>query len=332
MKGPLVSIIIPVYNVNEYLEQCLDSVIGQTYKNLEIILVNDGSTDDSGKICDKYARKDGRIIVVHKENGGLSSARNAGIELMQGQYVSFIDSDDYVHQQYIEILLKIAILYKTKLVIGSYIKISDNYVARYTERKKNRRVEEYSAEEAMLLMLYRKKIPMYAHGKLYDSSLFCNIRFPVGKLFEDMSTSWEIIKLIENKIRYINIPLYFYRQRKGSIVYKEYTHSKLDQVYMAKGILDEVANNEELRNAAISIYFFSLSNMYSQVDKKHRTDRVFIENELKEYVNIVKRDKNNNLSIRLLAVAGCFHIRLIRILGRIYKYFLFMRLKIFRSI
>ncbi len=103
---PLISIIIPVYNVEQYLHRCVDSVLNQTYKNLEIILVNDGSPDNCPFICDEYAKKDKRIIVVHKENGGLSSARNAGLEIVQGEYISFIDSDDWIHENYIEILYK----------------------------------------------------------------------------------------------------------------------------------------------------------------------------------------------------------------------------------
>ena len=104
MNKPLISIIIPVYNAEKYLKKCLDSVINQTYKNLEIILVDDGSTDKSPEICDKYAEKDSRIIVLHKENGGVSSSRNAGLDIFKGEYLSFVDSDDYVEPDYIEYL------------------------------------------------------------------------------------------------------------------------------------------------------------------------------------------------------------------------------------
>ena len=116
---PLISIIIPVYNVEQYLHRCVDSVLNQTYKNLEIILVNDGSPDNCPFICDEYAKKDKRIIVVHKENGGLSSARNAGLEIVQGEYISFIDSDDWIHENYNEILYK-NLHEKLKLIYTCY--------------------------------------------------------------------------------------------------------------------------------------------------------------------------------------------------------------------
>lgn len=109
MKKELISVIVPVYNVEKYLSRCVDSIIGQTYSNLEIILVNDGSTDLSGAICDEYKKKDKRIVVIHQKNGGLSQARNSGMEIMSGKYVAFVDSDDYISEDYIEYLFRIKI-------------------------------------------------------------------------------------------------------------------------------------------------------------------------------------------------------------------------------
>lgn len=113
---PLVSVIVPIYKVERYLKECVDSIINQTYKNLEIILVDDGSPDKSGEIADSYAEKDGRVRVIHKENGGLSDARNVGIESAKGEYISLIDSDDYISQYFIEIMMKNAIKYVTDVV------------------------------------------------------------------------------------------------------------------------------------------------------------------------------------------------------------------------
>ena len=122
----LISVIIPVYNVSQYLPRCIESVINQTYQNLEIILVDDGATDDSGVICDDYARKDPRIRVVHKENGGLSSARNAGIQIARGEYLTFIDSDDYVDRDYTEFLYELVCQYSAKMAIFSHTVFYDN--------------------------------------------------------------------------------------------------------------------------------------------------------------------------------------------------------------
>lgn len=331
VKSPLVSVIIPVYNVSAYLCQCIDSVVCQTYRNLEIILVDDGSTDDSGKICDKYAKNDTRIVVIHKKNGGLSDARNTGIRTMCGQYVTFIDSDDYVDRQYIEKLVNIANLYKSDLVIGSYLKVSDSYRQKKRKKIHVKKEEQYTSRRAKLSMLYQKELPMYAHGKLYSSLLFDNIKFPDGRLFEDMLTTWKIMCLVD-KTQYIDEPLYFYRQRSDSIVHQKFSHKKMDEVFMAKEILNEVIDDEEMYKASVSRYFFSLCNMYTQVDSAGVSDKCYLEKELKKYLNIVKCDPNNNAAIRLLAFAGSLNLKFIRVLGKLYKSFIFLLLIIFRSI
>ena len=114
-----ITVIVPVYNVEHYLEKCLDSLINQTYKNLEIIVINDGSTDNSGEICQEYAQKDNRIVYIEKENGGLSDARNVGLDKMTGSYVTFIDSDDWVELDYVEILYKKIIEYQADIAVGN---------------------------------------------------------------------------------------------------------------------------------------------------------------------------------------------------------------------
>lgn len=331
MDHPLISVIIPVYNVDKYLRQCLDSVINQTYKNIEILLIDDGSTDDSGKICDEYAGNDARITVIHKENGGLSDARNTGIESMHGQYVSFVDSDDYIDLHYIETLTNAAVSTKSDVIMASYIKVSDNYIDRGSKCKAGKSIEQFSGIDAKLSMLYRKKLTMYSPGKLYHAALFDKVRFPYGRIFEDMVTTWEIMKLV-NAVEYVDEPLYFYRQRSGSTVNTKYSHRKMDQVFMAKDILDEVCNDRQLYKAAVSLYFFALSDIYAQIDKNSADDWKFLEGELKKYLSIVKEDKNNSASLRLLAFWGGIHIRLIRMIGRIYKRCKSERLKIFGSI
>ena len=124
----LISVIIPVYNVEQYLSKCLDSVVNQTYKNLEVILVDDGSTDNSGKICDEFALKDNRIIVIHKSNGGLSSARNEGLKFAKGQYVGFVDSDDYIEIGMYEKLLEVSLKYGSDVVCSNYYRVTNNKI------------------------------------------------------------------------------------------------------------------------------------------------------------------------------------------------------------
>ena len=122
----LISVVVPVYNVEKYIDKCINSIINQTYKNLEIILVDDGSPDNCGNICDEYAKKDNRIIVIHKENGGLSDARNTGIEVSKGKYITFIDSDDYISDNYVSFLYNLIIEYKADISIGKHYVLYEN--------------------------------------------------------------------------------------------------------------------------------------------------------------------------------------------------------------
>ena len=127
MKQPLVSVIVPIYKVEPYLRWCLDSIVKQTYTNLEIILVDDGSPDGCPQICDEYAARDKRIVVIHKDNGGLSDARNAGLDICKGEYISFIDSDDWVANIYIEAMLKATITNNAEMVVGNFIRANQTY-------------------------------------------------------------------------------------------------------------------------------------------------------------------------------------------------------------
>lgn len=322
MDEPLVSVIVPVYNTRQYLGQCLDSIINQTYKNLEIILVDDGSTDGSENMCDEYARNDSRIKVIHKKNGGQSDARNAGIDQSQGVYLSYVDSDDFIHKSQIEIMVNIAIAKAVPMVMCGYQKFVDG-----RERKIDFRTDyiprddciyRYASRDAVLRMLYRKKLSMYSCGNLYDRELFKTLRFPKGKVFEDVPTTWGVMKQVDN-IAYADFPLYFYRQRMGSTVHTQYSHKKMDQVYTARDIMNEVVGDHELYKAAVSKYFFCLADIYAQVDNKHKSDKVFLKKELKKYGKTVKKDRNNGLLIRMLSFLGDINILFIRVLGKAYK-------------
>lgn len=315
MNTPLISVIIPVYNVNPYLRTCLDSVVNQTYANLEIILVDDGSTDGSGAICEEYKKKDVRIVVIHKNNGGLSDARNTGLNQMQGEYVTFVDSDDYLDKNYLKRLYDCIEKMQCEYAICSYFKVAGNGKRGIARHKP---IEVYEQRETMLNMLYRKKMSMYAHGKLYKSTLFEDIRFPVGRKFEDVPTTWSIVKKVE-RIAYIDEKLYFYRQRKGSIVNSIYSHEKMDQVYFASDILEEVHKDEELYRAAVSKYFFSLTDIYSQVDKKHKEDQRYLEGEIRKYHNVVLCDSKCNKLLRGMALLSYLPLPLVGLAGTVYK-------------
>jgi len=214
MKSDLISIIVPIHNVEKYLEECIKSLINQTYQNIEIILVEDGSPDNCGKICDEYAQKDARIKVIHKENGGLSDARNCGIEVATGKYITFVDSDDYVSKYYVQKLYN--------AIIENDVKVSQCNLIRVEEDGKE--IEKVGYEEnqikdtkEMIKDLSREHWEsIIACSKLYDIELFQKIRYPVGKIHEDAFVTYKILYNTD-KIAIVNDYLYYYRQLQNSI-------------------------------------------------------------------------------------------------------------------
>lgn len=212
----LVSIIVPVYKVEDYIQRCVDSILRQTYKNLEIILVEDGSPDNSGIICDAYAKLDGRVKVIHKKNGGLSDARNVGIENALGAYITFLDSDDWIHDDYINHLYKLLKRTNSDISMCNYVKTSVENIGEdvYDEGD----FYEYSNIDALSQLKGDFKILMVvACCKLYKRNLFDQIRFPVGRIHEDEFTTYKLIYKA-NKIAQSKAALYFYWMRDNSIM------------------------------------------------------------------------------------------------------------------
>ena len=186
MKNDLISIIIPVYKVEKYLEKCIESVLKQTYTNLQIILVDDGSPDNCGKICDEYDKKDSRIEVIHKANGGLSDARNVGISKAKGRYIGFVDSDDYIKEDMYEILLNLIKKYDADVSICNLYDVIDGNEC---IRNKENGIREYSRLDILKEVLLDKNIQSYAWNKLYEKELFDEIKYPIGKKYEDIGTT-----------------------------------------------------------------------------------------------------------------------------------------------
>ena len=215
-----ITVIVPVYNVENYLNKCLDSLINQTYKNLEIIVINDGSTDNSGKICQEYAQKDNRIIYIEKENGGQSEARNMGLDRMTGSYVTFVDSDDWVELDYVEVLYNKLIEYQADIAVGNYYLYNEQEGIFYFHIFGNSYYEKVYDNVSIFENFYESEhmknfALICVGGKLYKSDLFRELRFEVGKLGEDGYLNQKIYLLAEKTI-YLNAGLYAYRQREGS--------------------------------------------------------------------------------------------------------------------
>lgn len=235
----LISVVVPVYNVELYLAQCINSILSQTYKNLEIILIDDGSTDSSPQICDEFALEDGRIKVIHQKNGGLSDARNTGISLCTGKYIAFIDSDDFVDYEYFSFLHRLIRSGEYQISICNPYPFKNEKDIAYRPMKET--IKEMNGTEALEIMLYQRHFDTSAWGKLFLRELFSNIRFPTGKIFEDMGTIYKTL-LVSSNVIFSNKELYFYRQRTSSISGGYYNKRKADYLKFAEEIYEKVSN------------------------------------------------------------------------------------------
>ena len=216
IMSDLISIVVPVYKVENYLSRCIDSILKQTYNCFELILVNDGSPDRCGEICDKYAKTDNRIKVIHKRNGGLSDARNVGITASTGKYITFIDSDDWVNERYLEVLYNLIKSRNADISICNFLRTSHENIS--INNAKRAIVYEYSNIDALEVLTGRFNVQMViACGKLYKLELFEKIWFPVGKVHEDEFTTYKLLYKA-NKVVYSTEVLHYYWQREDSIM------------------------------------------------------------------------------------------------------------------
>lgn len=239
MNNPLISVIIPIYNVECYLKICIDSIVNQTYSNLEIVLVDDGSPDRCPEICDEYAKKDNRVKVIHQDNGGLAHARNVGIANSNGEYLTFVDSDDYVSNDYVENLYKGIAEFGADISIASFYAFKRDVACRQTSG--SFAIEEISKEKAISCYCSINaecSMPFIsACNKIYRRSLFYEIEFPKGKLYEDAFTTYKLIDRAK-KIVYSTTKLYYYRINPQSILGQAFREKHLEMVEAFRSGMD----------------------------------------------------------------------------------------------
>ncbi len=235
MVDPKISIIVPVYNTETYLRQCLDSIVGQTCESLEIILVDDGSVDQSGLICDEYAARDTRIRVIHQPNRGVSAARNAGLEISSGEWVGWVDSDDWIVPEMYTYLLQCAERYGVDIAVCSRYECSRDGTVFYGWEKP----EILDTEQAVGLLLANKELQNFLWDKLWKRTLFDGIVFPEGKTFEDIAVMHRLF-LAAKRVACLPEALYYYRQRSGSIVDDQSLANRINHYRAAKLRMDEM--------------------------------------------------------------------------------------------
>lgn len=277
----LISIIVPVYNVEKYLHRCVDSLRNQTYTSLEIILVDDGSTDSCPKICDEFAKLDDRIEVIHKENGGLSDARNVAIDICKGKYLLFVDSDDFIAHNTVELLYETLTKNKCDISTCGYINHYETVSPLGVEGNTELILD---TEEALENMLYQKDVTTSAWGKLYKRELFDGIRYPKGKICEDLPTTYKLFSRSTRIVINTSIKFY-YQQRTDSIINSQFKRGRMDALDFAEEQLKYMEKNHpSLARAARNRYVMEAIFIITQIP---RDDRRFTR-EIQRCVDVIK--------------------------------------------
>ena len=295
-----ISVIIPVYKVENYLRQCVKSIILQTYKNLEIILVDDGSPDSCPQICEELAKDDGRIIVIHKKNGGVSSARNMGLKNATGCYVVFIDSDDIVHARYIEILYKTLKNNKADIAMCDWQKIYR--INKVPSKKINQKTISISSFENddVFGLLFNKKVPliMAVWAKIFKREIFKNILFYEGVVqSEDDKIMPEILNQCK-KLTFINVKMYYNLQRKDSLTGVQFSKKRLIALDVLKDRIDFVKQNRPQFTDESIYYFLKISILYYYYAKWAKFEKKILIN-IKQSVENYNNQGYSNKLIKL---------------------------------
>ncbi|OTN87983.1 hypothetical protein A5819_000433 [Enterococcus sp. 7E2_DIV0204] len=271
----IVSVVIPIYNVEDYLEECIDSVLNQTYTELEIILVDDGSKDNSLEICKKKEQEDSRIIVISKENGGLSSARNAGIDRAKGEYICFIDSDDWIEADYVELLMEGIVDYNADISVIHMTKVSDFSKIKF-QTQNSETWTQFTKESAMKELFTNNFIGYSANNKLYKTSLFKTIRYPYGLLMEDKATTY---RLIDESTKIVVNPStkYHYFLRDNSILRSKFNVKSFDSFQIHEEILLFIDSNYPgLSTKVRTRYVYeSIRMMMRMIESNHDNEKDF---------------------------------------------------------
>lgn len=318
---PLISVIVPVYNVEKYLEKCVDSIINQTYSNLEIILVNDGSPDNCPQICDEYAKKDKRIKVIHKKNGGQADARNKALDIMQGEWVVFIDSDDFVEKDFIETLYELCFKFDTKMSMINFRSFTDEREILDKKPQINEK-ESLITCEKMLYKMCVGDIGFAVWKFLFHKDIFKNIRFPSGQIYEDIFIAFDVLNL-SKKVAITNAIKYFYRVRIGSTV-NSFNKKHLVGVDSVKRFASFVAKEYPLLKDATS-YAICTSMLAISIGILNSKESAFYD-KLKEYSNfmrlnlksVLKTDSSSKQS-KILIIIFALSPAIFKIILKIYK-------------
>lgn len=307
---PLISVIVPIYKVEDYLKRCVSSIQAQTYSNLEIILVDDGSPDSCGTLCDSFAKEDERIVVIHKENGGLSDARNAGLDIAKGEFVAFVDSDDYIAPFFVETLYHALRETQSDTALCSYAVVDEERYDVFKEVDSDTPVNTYERRE-LLSNLYDANHEdatyfIVAWNKLYRRELWHDVRFPKGKIHEDEATTYKIYDRCQKGV-YIKTPMYGYFNSKSSITRDAFNVKRLEWMdalndriayFQRKKENDFVAFGLKARADGAIHYFYPLRKL-SEETGKYREEQKQLKGYVKEALLADKEYGNLPVSTKI---------------------------------
>lgn len=307
----LVSVIVPIYNVEKYLEKCIQSIQNQSFQNLEIILVNDGSLDKSRAIAEKYVTEDHRVILINQENGGLSCARNSGIKIAKGDYLTFIDSDDTVDQKFIENLTDLINKYKTKIAVTLFKHVKEDSVNNFDNSSLVS--QHLSQKDALLTMFYQNLFDNNATVKLFHRSLFENIVFPNGLLYEDLLTTYKLILQSSDGVAFAPSQNYNYLLRDDSIEGSPFNEKKYLSLEYIIQDLEALKAKETFLKDCINCRIVSLLfHLLFETEKNSSYEtKIFLL--IKKYRFSVLKDKKARKKARLASLISIFGVRYLRL-------------------
>lgn len=278
---PIISIIVPIYNVGKYLPKCIESILNQTFKNFELILVNDGSTDNSGVVCDDYEKKDTRIKIIHKSNGGVSSARNAGLYVAKGEYIGFVDPDDYIDKNMYEKLYRLCIDNNSDIAICRFNREINGKIQ---NKESTEEIIELNNMEAMNELFKGNLYRFSLCNKLFSKKCFNDVLFPEERIHEDLSTTYKLFANSKKAV-YINYCGYIYVRRENSILTSTYNEKRLQAFIAWDEIIEFIDKNyyEIIEQVIATFTYWCVDNILYILNQVNNSKKK------NNYLNIIQK-------------------------------------------
>ena len=278
---PIISIIVPIYNVGKYLPKCIESILNQTFKNFELILVNGGSTDNSGVVCDDYAKKDTRIKIIHKSNGGVSSARNAGLYVAKGEYIGFVDPDDYIDKNMYEKLYRLCIDNNSDIAICRFNREINGKIQ---NKESTEEIIELNNMEAMNELFKGNLYRFSLCNKLFSKKCFNDVLFPEERIHEDLSTTYKLFANSKKAV-YINYCGYIYVRRENSILTSTYNEKRLQAFIAWDEIIEFIDKNyyEIIEQVIATFTYWCVDNILYILNQVNNSKKK------NNYLNIIQK-------------------------------------------